>query len=277
LPVLVLKDVEKYNTPEHNGGVLNYLIIPHALFDTNILAEFVRTSNPEGIELLLSLLNQFRTGMSFSKSGEIEKIKQERTMKTLKLQLNKNAKGVRKILTVLEALFFIEFTGIEIRKKQLWIKKASFSLKPECVEESTDEFNVNPLMAKLSKELTYFLDGYQIKYKPRDQIDVMISFKQEVMKKLNYLVDEDDVNFNTRDRFMKSFFLETMDQIGSHIHTEKQRKGSFHFYSIGAFFRMAFRKYLPGALKKIPYELIHNAKIKEYTLTGQVPELNGVI
>jgi hypothetical protein len=101
----------------------------------------------------------------------------------------------------------------------------------------------------------------------------MISFKQEVMKKLNYLVDEDDVNFNTRDRFMKNFFLETMDQIGIHIHMEKQRKGSFRFYSIGAFFRMAFRKYLPGALKKIPYELIHNAKIKEYTLTGQVPEL----
>ena len=62
-----------------------------------------------------------------------------------------------------------------------------------------------------------------------------------------------------RDQFMKNFFLKTMDQIGTHIHTEKQRKGSFHFYSIGAFFRMAFRKYLPGALKKIPRELIHEA------------------
>lgn len=168
LPVLVLKDVEKYNTPEHNGRVLNYLIIPHALFETNILAELVRTSNPEGIELLLSLLNQFRTGMSFSNTGEVEKIKQERTIKTLKKQLNKNAKGVRKTLSVLEALFFIEFTGVEIRGKQIWIKKASFSLKPECVEENTDEFNVNSLMAKLSKELSYFLDGHQIKYKPRE-------------------------------------------------------------------------------------------------------------
>lgn len=273
LPVLVLKDVEKYNTPEHNGGVLNYLIIPHALFETNILAEFVRTSNPEGIELLLSLLNQFRTGMSFSKSSEIEKIKQERTMKTLKLQLNKNAKGVRHTLTVLEALFSIAFTGIEVRGKQIWIKKATFVLKPECVEENTDEFNVNPLMAKLSKELTYFLDGYQIKYKPRDQVDVMLSFKQEVMNKLNYLLDEDVASFTVRDRFMKNFFINTMDQIGSHIHTEKQRKGTFHFYSIGAFFRTAFRRYLPGAIKEIPMELVHEAIVREYTLTNQAPEL----
>lgn len=277
LPVLVLKDVEKYNTPEHNGGVLNYLIIPHALFETNILAEFVRTSNPEGIELLLSLLNQFRTGMSFSKSSEIEKIKQERTMKTLKLQLNKNAKGVRKTLAVLEALFSIDFTGIEVRGKQIWIKKATFVLKPECVVENTDEFNVNPLMAKLSKELTYFLDGHHIKYKPRDQVDVMLSFKQEVMNKLNYLLDEDEYTFTIRDQFMKNFFINTIDQIGTHIHTEKQRKGTFHFYSVGAFFRMAFRKYLPGALKKIPRELIHEAIVREFTRTNQSPELYNLI
>ena len=90
-------------------------------------------------------------------------------------------------------------------------------------------------------------------------------------------MDEDYESFTIRDRFMKTFFLQTMDQIGIHIHTEKQRKGSFHFYSIGAFFRMAFRKYLPGALKEIPYELIHEAKIREYTKTGQAPELHGVI
>ncbi|MDQ6600915.1 hypothetical protein [Bacillus salipaludis] len=277
LPVLVLKDVEKYNTPERNGGNLNYLIIPHALFETNILAEFVRTSNPEGIELLLSLLNQFRTGMSFSKSGKIENLKQERTMKTLKSQLNKNAKGVRKTLSVLEALFSIEYSGIEIRGKQLWIKKTSFTLKPECVEENTDEFNVNPLMAKLSTELTYFLDGNQIKYKPRDQIDVMISFKQEVVNKLAYILDEDNENFTVRDHLIKKVFLETMDQIEAHIHTEKERKGYFRFYSIGAFFRMAFRKYLPESLKKVPYILIHEAKIREFTKTGQVPALYSVI
>ncbi|MGG3181429.1 hypothetical protein ABEQ41_24635 [Priestia megaterium] len=277
LPILTLKDVEKYNTPEHSGGVLNYLIIPHALFETNILAEFVRTSNPEGIELLLSLLNQFRTSMSFSKSNEIEKIKQERTMKTLKSQLNKNAKGVRKTLSVLEALFSIKFNGIEVRGKQIWIKKVSFSIMPECVEEYTDEFNVNSLMAKLSKELTYFLDGHQIKYKPRDQIDVMISFKQEVVKKLNYLMDEDQKNFTARDLFIKNFFLHTMDQIGILIHSEKQRKGSFHFYSIGAFFRMAFRKYLPGSLAKVPNELLHEAKMREYVMTGKTPVLHNII
>lgn len=274
LSVLVLKDVEKYNTPEYNNGSLNYLIIPYALFETNILAEFVRTSNPEGIEILLSLLNQFRTGMSFSKSGEVLKVKQERTMKTLKNHLNKNAKGVRNTLSILESLFLVEFKGIEMRKRQIWIKKVSFLLKPECVKENTDEFNVNPLMAKLSKELSYFLDGNLIKYKPRDQIDVMLSFKQEVVSKLNYLKDEDNKNFTFRDKFIKTLFLETIDQIGYQIHTEKQRKGSFHFYSIGAFFRMAFRKFLPVALKRIPFELLHEAKIREFKLTGQVPQLH---
>ncbi|MED1203499.1 hypothetical protein [Heyndrickxia acidicola] len=277
LPVLVLKDVEKYNTPEQNGGFLNYLIIPNALFETNILAEFVRTSNPEGIELLLSLLNQFRTGMSFSKTGEVEKIKQERMMKTLKSQLNKNAKGVRKTLSVLESLFSIEYAGLEIRGKQLWIKKVFFSLKPECVEENADEFNVGSLMAKLSKELTYFLDGHQIKYKPRDQIDVMISFKQEVVKRLHYLLDQDEEGFTVRDNFMKNFFLDTMDQIGVHIHLERDRKGSFQFYSIGAFFRIAFRNYLPKALEQLPYSLIHNAKIREYTLHGPDVKLHQII
>jgi len=277
LPVLVLKDVEKHNTPERNGGVLNYLLIPHALFETNILAEFVRTSNPEGIELLLALLNQFRTGMSFSKSGKVDKVKQERTMKTLKQQLNKNAKGVRKVLSILEALFAIEYEGIEFRGKQLWVKKIVFTLKPECVEENSDEFNVNPLMAKLSKELSYFFEGHQIKFKPRDQIDVMLSFKQEVMNKLNYLLDDDNKNYNVRNKFIKNFFLETVDKIGVHIHTSIQERGSFHFYSIGAFFRMAFRKYLPEALQRLPYELIHNAKIREYSKNRQIPELNAII
>lgn len=198
-------------------------------------------------------------------------------MKTLKRQLNKNAKGVRKTLSILEALFSIEFSGIEYRGKQIWIKKVFFSLKPECVKENTDEFNVNSIMAKLSKELIYFLDGHQIKYKPRDQIDVMLSFKQEVINKLNYLLDEDNVSYTMRDQFTKDFFLETIDQVGTHIHKEKQEKGLFQFYSIGAFFRMAFRKYLPSALKKLPYELIHNAKIREYTINGQIPELNGII
>ena len=90
-------------------------------------------------------------------------------------------------------------------------------------------------------------------------------------------MDEDKKNFTVRDRFMKNFFIETMDQIGSLIHTEKQRTGSFHFYSIGAFFRMAFRKYLPGALRKLPYEMIFEANLREFTITGQEPALYNLI
>ncbi|WP_108671363.1 hypothetical protein [Peribacillus acanthi] len=272
LPVLVLKDVEKYNTPEQNGGILNYLTIPYSLFETNIIGEFVRTANPEGIELLLSLLNQFRTGIGYSQTGEISNIVQERTMKTLKRQLNKNAKGVRKILMILEALFDIETVGVEFRGYQVWVKKFTFKLKPECVKENTDEFKVNPLMAKLAKELTYFLDGHKIRYKPKDGLDVMISFKQEVVNKLQYLLDQQD-SYSTRNLFIKDFFIQTMDRIGTHIQQEKARKGSFTFISIGAFFREAFRKFLPHALQELPYGMIHEANMREYMMTGQKPAL----
>ncbi|WP_240620308.1 hypothetical protein [Peribacillus acanthi] len=272
LPVLVLKDVEKYNTPEKNGGLLNYLVIPHSLFETNIIGEFVRTANPEGIELLLSLLNQFRTGMGYSKTGEIGNIVQERTMKTLKGQLNKNAKGVRKILVILEALFDMETVGVEFRGHQVWVKKFTFKLKPECVKENTDEFQVHPLMAKLSKELTYFLDGHKIRYKPKDGLDVMISFKQEVVNKLQYLLDSSN-SYSTRNLFIKNFFIQTMDNIGNHIEEERKRKGTFHFFSIGAFFREAFRRFLPHALEELPYGMIHEANMREYMKTGQKPAL----
>ncbi|MDA6151454.1 hypothetical protein OSK18_28640, partial [Escherichia coli] len=60
----MLKDIEKCNNPGVEEGKLNYLLIPHSLFETNILAELVRTANPEAIELMLSLFNQFRTAMS---------------------------------------------------------------------------------------------------------------------------------------------------------------------------------------------------------------------
>ncbi|KAB7673132.1 hypothetical protein [Bacillus sp. B1-b2] len=83
MPVTILKDVEKYNKPEE-GNELNYLIIPSALLETNILAEFVRTSNPEAIELIFSLLNQFRTGFSKMQGDSFESVKMSCTIKTLK-------------------------------------------------------------------------------------------------------------------------------------------------------------------------------------------------
>jgi hypothetical protein len=275
-PVLVLRDVEKYNTPERKDVSLNYLIIPHALFETNILAEFVRTSNPEGIELLLSLLNQFRTSMSKKNEIHVKHLSQERTMKTLKESLNKNAKGVRRVLSILESIFNIEYIGLTYRGKQIWIQKVKFTLKEECVKENSDEFQVQPLMAKFSQELTYFLDGHKLKYKPRDKKDIMIAFKQEVINKIKYLLDEDQ-SYEYRDKWLKSFFLQSLDSVGEYIQNEINRNGSFKIRtSIGALFRGVFRRRLPDSLKNIPYELLHDAKVREYIITGEVPALQGI-
>jgi hypothetical protein len=271
LPVLVLKDIEQLNNPGVEGGELNYLLIPHALFETNILAEAVRTKNPVAIELILSLFNQFRTAMSKKDSIDISLLRQARNMATLKKQLNKNAKKVREILSLLESLFEIQYEGIQYRGKQIWVRKVWITLKETCVrEESTEEFKVNHLTAMLSHELTYFLDGQQLKYKPRDQFDVMISFKQEVYDKLKIIKEGKGFNL---ERAIKQYFLECMDNLGNYILQQRAENKSFRIHSWGAIFRKAFRNHLSTFLKKIPYELIFEARVEHYRQTGVYPDL----
>ncbi|MDE3841036.1 hypothetical protein C0966_17370 (plasmid) [Bacillus methanolicus] len=270
LPVLVLKDIEKLNNPGLEEGKLNYLLIPHALFETNILAELVRTSNPEGIELILSLFNQFRTAMSKKEVIELHKLRQSRNMSTLKKQLNKNAKKVREILSLLEPLFTIEYDGLEYRGHQIWVRKVWITLKENCVkEQNSEEFKVDHLTAILSHELTYFLDGNKLKYKPRDQFDIMISFKQEVYDKVKFIKDNE--NFNL-ERAVKRYFLQCMDDIGAYIYQKRKQNKTFRIYSLGALFRKAFRNNFVTFLKKIPYELIHDAKVEQYVKTGTIPD-----
>lgn len=271
LPVLVLKDIEQLNNPGMEGGELNYLLIPHALFETNILAEAVRTKNPEAIELILSLFNQFRTAMSKKDSIDIQLLRQSRNIATLKKQLNKNAKKVREILAMLESLFEIEFEGIQYRGKQIWVRKVWITLKESCVkEQNEEEFKVDHLTAMLSHELTYFLDGQQLKYKPRDQFDVMISFKQEVYDKLRIIKEGKGFYL---DRTVKQYFLECMDNLGNYIQQQRAENKSFRIHSLGAIFRKAFRNHLNTFLKKIPYEVILEARVEYYRQTGSYPDL----
>jgi hypothetical protein len=268
LPVLLMKDVEKYNKPEE-GNTLNYLLIPHALFETNILAELVRTSNPEGIELMLSLLNQFRTGISLMREDSLEAVQMSRTMQTLKRQLNKNAKGVRQVLSLLEPLFHIKYEGLSLRGNQIWIRKVSISLKEECVQEKTDQFQVDQLMAMLSHELTYFLDGLRIRYKPRDQRDVMIAFNQEIVSKLKYLTDDGDHSFK-RNSFIKEYFLTCMDKIAENLRRQLEHNPVYRWHSIGAVFRIFFRNQLKPALNSLPYGIIHDAKMSQHAEIGKM-------
>lgn len=271
LPVLVLKDIEKYNNPGMEEGKLNYLLIPHALFKTNILAELVRTSNPEGIELMLSLFNQFRTAMSSRESIELAKLRQARNMSTLKKQLNKNAKKTREILRLLEPLFKIEFDGLEFRGKQIWVKKVWITLREECVrEQNEEEFKVAHLTAALSHELIYFLDGLNVKFKPRDQFDVMFSFKQEVYDKVKIIKDDEKFQLN---RFVKKYFLQCADEIGTYIMKKRRETKAFKVNSLGGLFRSVFRNNLGSFLKaEVPYGLLHDAKVDHYVQTGKLPD-----
>ncbi|PKG25256.1 hypothetical protein [Niallia nealsonii] len=268
-PVLLLKDVEKYNNPGSEGQI-NYLLIPHALFETNILAELVRTSNPGGIELMLSLFNQFRTALSKKETIELDKLRQTRNMSTLKKQLKKNAKKVRELLSLLEPLFSVEYEGVSFRGNQMWISKVWITLKNECVkEESPEDFNVAHLTAMLSHELTYFLDGLRLKYKPRDQFDVMISFQQEIYKKVMLIPEQ---NGFKRDKAIKNAFIHCLDSIGEYIHKQKQIKTTFHIHSIGAFFRRFFKKQFVSFIKSLDYTLIHEYKVAEYAKNRTIIE-----
>jgi hypothetical protein len=275
LPVLVLNDIEKLNNPGGmEGGELNYLLIPHALFETNILAEAVRTKNPEAIELILSLFNQFRTAMSKKDSIEINLLRQSRNMATLKKQLNKNAKKVREILSILESLFDIEYEGVQYRGKQLWVRKIWITLKESCVkEQNAEEFKVDHLTAMLSHELTYFLDGNNMKFKPRDQFDIMISFKQEVYDKLKIIKDGEGFHL---EKAVKRYFMQCMDSLEDYIQQQREEHKTFKIHSLGAIFRKTFRHQLSAFLKKIPYELIHEAKVEHYKKTGEYPDLPSV-
>ena len=107
MPVWVINNFQSYNTPElPNGQDLNYFLVPHTLLDTNIVAEFVRTSNPKAFELMFSLFNQFRHGIAkLEKKDELTLLTQERNISTLKEKLGKRAKAVREVLATLQAYF----------------------------------------------------------------------------------------------------------------------------------------------------------------------------
>lgn len=275
MPAFVLRNYKEYTTPELvKGHELNYFIVPHTLFQTNIIAELVRTANPEAFELLFSLLNQFRHGVAkLRNTGELSFVEQTRNMGTLKEKLGKRSKAIREMLTLFEAIFEIELVGVQVRGKQLWVRQVKFRLKEECVKENTDEFEVQPLLAAFQENSLYVLDGLKLRYKARDLFDIMISFKQEVVNVVKYIINEErDQSYSYRDSWLETFFYSCLSRFEQHM---KEQKESFTFRtSIGAYFRTIFRRNLPHAVRQIPYPLVHDAKVLEYTSKEQIPKLH---
>lgn len=280
-PVLVLRDIEKLNNPQRmkysyigqkeGTPTMNYLIIPFALFETNVMAELVHHSCPEGFELIFSLLNQFRTYMSTKNELKSEDLQKDRLMSTLKKKLGKSsAKSVRAVLDILRPLFNIEYEGVEIRGYQIHIKKVWFQLRPECIlEESSEEFNINQLTALLSHELNYFLDGHKIKYKPRDQISIMFAFKQEVYNLVKNINNEEQFDLMPK---LKNYFLQCIDDVGDYVQKKKGEMGDYKIHNLGAFFRKVFRSNLSKLINSIPYEIRFDAKVDHFRKTGSFPD-----
>ncbi|MFS8652353.1 MAG: hypothetical protein FWJ66_10620 [Caldibacillus sp.] len=276
MPVLVLRDIEDLNNPKRfrfkrigqkkGTPVMNYLIVPFALFKTTVFADLVHHSCPEGFELILSLLNQFRTHMSKKNKVDIKQLKQDRLMSTLKKKLGKSsAKSVRAVLDMLRPIFDIEFEGVQIRGNQIHIEKVWFQMRPECVqEENVEDFNIKQLTALLSHELNYFLDGHKIKYKPKDQISIIFAFKQEVYNRLKFIDGENGFDLIPK---LREYFLVCMDDVAEYLQTKKKE-----IHNLGAFFRKVFRNNLPKIVNEIPYGVRFDAKVNYFRETGEFPE-----
>jgi predicted transcriptional regulator len=171
----------------------------------------------------------------------------------------------------LESLFEIEYEGVHFRGEQVWVRKVWITLKESCVkEQNAEEFKVDHITAILSHELSYFLDGYLLKYKPRDTRDIMLSFKQEVYDKLKVIKDGEGFNL---EKAVKRYFIQCMDKLGYFIQQQREENKTFRIHSLGAVFRKTFRNYFSTFIKKIPYELVHEAKIEHYRITGAYPDL----
>jgi hypothetical protein len=279
MPIYVLQHANEYFNAEQD---LNYFIVPHSLFETNIIAELVRTSNGKAFELILSLLTQFRHGVAtIDHTDKIEEVKQVRNISTLKRQLGKRSKGVREALELLAPLFHIDYVGLQYRGHQLWIRQVEFSLKPDCVIENSDAFEVSPLISEFSKQTETVLTDLNIKYKPRDLFDIMISFKQEVITVLKYIAknDGEQSDYSARDSWIEGYFYRCLGSFETKIRDQFNQKDTFQFTkSIGAYFRTVFRNNLNNYIEQvIPTDSIREANMKEYVETGRVPVLHQML
>ncbi|MFZ3589737.1 hypothetical protein ACOI1C_10750 [Bacillus sp. DJP31] len=281
MSIYILRNYKQYFETE-TGEDLNYFIVPHSLFETNMIAELVRTSNSKAFELMLSLLTQFRHGVAtIDHTDKIEKIKQLRNMSTLKVQLGKRSKGVREVLEMLEPLFHIQYVGLQHRGLQVWIHQVQFSLKSDCVIENSDAFEVSPLVSEFSKQTDFVLTDLNINYKPRDLFDIMISFKQEVINVLKYVTknEGENTNYSARDGWIESYFYSCLRRFQSKIQDQIKPNQAFQFSkSIGAYFRTVFRNNLKTFIEKeIPTDYIREANMKEFLITGELPELHQLL
>ncbi|MCA1064582.1 hypothetical protein QTG56_23535 (plasmid) [Rossellomorea sp. AcN35-11] len=265
--VWVLCDVERLNAPQRQGGLktkisMNYFPVPKVIFETNILKELVRTSNANAFNLLFGLLNQFRVGLAYKSIESTDQLTQTYNMKTLKHILKKNAKGVRNVLDILSPIFDVHFDGVSARGKQIWIKRVQFNLKEECLKDDVDEYKVDSLMAKYNQDLIYFLDTNEVPYRPSTDLrDIVLSFKQEVIDRIKEVRGENN-SFEMRDKWIREVYQSAIAQIDEKVHKMKKYFGKVVIYTLGGYFRKAFRRAVDNHYKNAPAGLFFDVKLQ---------------
>jgi hypothetical protein len=270
--VLHFPNIEKLNNPESNrvkdGSFdLNYLTIPNYLLETNVLAELVRTSNSKTIELLFSLLNQFRAGLRQGKITNTSKTF-DRNIKTLKSELNKKAKGVRSALNLLSPILDITYINKHMRGMQLWIEKVSFALNKNCFVENTANKEIHPLLATMSKEFEYFLSRHSIAFKGLDLRNIVTAFRFEILENFKKIPQEKEFNFE----YLKA----SKDYVSYTLHYLEKlwlKEGRPTIRVLGAYFRKVFRGGLNyWVYTNVPEELLYDIKFKQLTEKGLIDD-----
>ncbi|MBU8908266.1 hypothetical protein [Desertibacillus haloalkaliphilus] len=260
MPYYRICEYEELNSSETK---FNYFRVPRAILDSNVFARFVPSNNVRGIIFMLSLLDRFRVMVSRNKNKDQNVLRY--TMGTLKEKLYKReAKAVREMIDVLQPIFHIEEVGKEVRGNQVRVAKYDFTLRTEYLID-VEDFSVRQMMAKYGESLTQFLDAIKVPHKKKDTRDVLVAFRQEVIRKVAFL------NEKKSSRIIRDVFIDSLQNI------EKQYKEvpTFKIKSIGAYFRTTMRDRIKTIFKtSTTREERINAYVDEYNQTKNQPDLS---
>ncbi|EJR49905.1 hypothetical protein IIO_06501 [Bacillus cereus VD115] len=227
---------------------LSYFRIPKSLLDTNILRELVRHRDRKGIYLLLTLCNNFTHELYKYSYEDVQQYTVKRTMKTLKIYFNKNAKKVREYVDLLSPIFSFVPTHQRVREakesritrirravNQIVVPKFEIHMAASCVVENTDT-DVKQNEAKMRKEAVSRLKSIGYPLTNKDRQDLVVTFRDEISK-IAYLLE----NKTARVKLMTYTMSYALDSLENYVNTTNEK-----VRSIGAFIREKLRESLPS-------------------------------
>lgn len=277
-PAIIVRDYADYDNPAKNK--LNYLTVPHMIFDTSVLRDLVRISCPNGIIFMLEVLNQTRTRLGRDLKGKHTDISFNYNMDSLKKKLGRRAAGVRRVLDILSPVFHIKATNTKIytvnprsNKKvhtQVWIKGYQIGLKEEFyVVKKDDNKKTHQLMALANKSMIHYFKLLHIPFSQADKNDFVTVFRFEVIEKLKILSHYSQHKMDYIDE-SKKLLIKLFERLEESAKKDEPIK----IRSIGGFFRSRlidlfdYHVFYSG---EVDYSIIHDAKVAYYQEKGVIP------